>query len=686
MPLNLPQSFEEGFVTLIERLRNKLPAELFHLEGIAEEQLDIDKASRAFFAGNKADGKKKAAADASIDANANVTGRDTITFNYEVPKPLMKLNSLHNLWKGARELYGEDFADGVIEAELVGMMYINDAWDIGRPYCFNYSAYDIALNGLSLSARLNIAPPKSLATFLRQVEQFIVHAANSNLGATGMADLLLVASLYVDKILEGTADRRYYYDNHVCVGTSAKEVWDYVSESLTSLIYTLNWEFRGHQSPFTNVSVYDRCFLEKLLPGYQIEGRTPSMATVEQMQEVFLDCYNAALSRDPITFPVVTACFSVSKDKGGEGERKLCDLHFLDLMAAKNLPYAAFNFYLGESYTLSSCCRLRSDGEGLGYANSFGAGSTKIGSIGVVTLNLPALASAAADVAGVDDSDSFAAFCELVSVMTEAAAKVNHVKRLFIRDRIGRGSLPLYSQGFMDLKRQYSTCGFTGLYEALETLGFDIREAHGLAAARRVLGVINSTNSLMQNVLGTPHNMEQTPAETSAVKLARKDKIMGMQNKPCHLYSNQFLPLGLEGTDLLDRIRIQGALDSCCTGGAICHLNIGEALHKPEAMKALVLHAASEGVVYFAINYVLNRCAGGHITVGVSPASCPVCGAEITGTYTRVVGFLSNVEKWNKTRREEDWPARIFYSKQERVKETAAEEGEMKYAIFNNRQ
>lgn len=638
--ISLQQSYDEGFCSLLERLRSAYPAELFRLEGIHPDQLDINAVSRDYF--KTSDRKGSATADHSIDPNANVSGRDVITFNYEVPKSLMKLNSLYNLWKTMKDLYGRDDADRAIEHEINGTVYINDVWDIGRPYCFNYSTYDIALEGLKMGGRLTIGPPKSLNAFLRQVEQFTVYAANSTLGATGLADLLIVVSRYVDDILTTG------YDHHIKIG-KAPRVWTYVKESLTSLIYTLNWEFRGNQSPFTNVSVYDRRFLEQLVPAYLIGGTAPDIGTVEKVQDLFLDAYNETLARTPITFPVVTACFSAGH--GSDGSRQIQDTDFLKKIARHNLKYGFINIYCGESSTLSSCCRLRSSVSDLGYSNTFGAGGTKIGSLGVVTLNLPRLARTA--------EGSFPTFLGLLRQSTGMASLINHAKRAFIKDRIERGSLPLYSLGFMDLSRQYSTCGFTGLYEALSILGLDMRTEDGLRAAEDSLTVINETNAKLSKTLGTPHNMEQVPAESSAVKLAKKDALLGLNPEGIPLYSNQFLPLWEEGADLLDRIRAQGRLDGYCTGGAICHLNVATAITDPAVMEALIHHAAASGAVYFAVNYQINRCAQGHMTVGRDDA-CPVCGAPVIDTFTRVVGFLTNTKHWNKTRREHDWPERTF--------------------------
>ena len=279
----------------------------------------------------------------------------------------------------------------------------------------------------------------------------------------------------------------------------------------------------------------------------------------------------------------------------------------------------------------------------------------------MVTLNLPRLARAAnRQRAEARKAEVFDLFLVYVDEAARLAGQINNAKRIFLRDRIRRGSLPLYSLGYMDLARQFSTCGFTGLYEALYILGYDLREEDGLAAAEHILGRINETNAELSRLYGAPHNMEQVPAESSAVKLATKDSAQGRNPEGWPLYSNQFLPLWAEGVDLLDRIRVQGRLDGYCTGGALCHLNISERLSDPAVMEALIRHAAAEGVVYFAINYVLNRCAAGHMSVGHGLDACPVCGLPITDVFTRVVGFLTNTKHWNATRREHDWPQRTF--------------------------
>ena len=124
-------------------------------------------------------------------------------------------------------------------------------------------------------------------------------------------------------------------------------------------------------------------------------------------------------------------------------------------------------------------------------------------------------------------------------------------------------------------------------------------------------------------------------AENSSIKLATKDKYLGYNDGRYELYSNQFIPL-VTNADMLDRIRLQGLFDKHFSGGAICHLNLGEQI-SPKTMADMIRTCAKMGVVYWAVNYQLNQCVNGHMTVGTTDV-CTVCGKEIENKYTRVVG------------------------------------------------
>ena len=480
-------------------------------------------------------------------------------------------------------------------------------------------------------------------SFLGQIELFSLIAGNSTLGATGLADLLIVMSIFVKKILVTGEDAHFKLNGE-------DNCWQYVESLLTGFIYRLNQPYRGSQSLFSNVSVFDKYFLEGLLPSYslEIEGEVYSaeMEIVQKMQDVYIDIMNRELARKPITFPVTTACFSIDEDKN------ILDKDFLKYISEKNLKFGFINMYSGKSSTLSSCCRLRSEQDNE-YFNSFGSGSTKIGSLSVSTGNLPQLAFKLKN-----EENARELFLEKVKELVIDCQEANNAKRNLIKKAIKAGAQPLYSLGYMDIKRQYSTFGVVGLYEALQILGLDIKSQEGKDYALKMMDIINETNKELQSRFKAPHNCEQIPAENVAVKLAKKDRILGYNNE-YPLYSNQFIPL-IERTNMLDRIELQGTFDSKFSGGAICHLNMDQEIKDAKVMSDLIEICAKKGVVYFAINYVLQECEDGHMSVG-NVDICPICGKPIVGKYTRVVGFLTKVNNWNKTRREADFPNRQFY-------------------------
>lgn len=326
-------SWDEDFDSLMMHLWSKYGKEMFTVDGIGE-QMDLHKFSKKFF--NDA----TTTADASVDANANVSQRTSIEYNFEMPKPLRRYNSYFCLWKQLRKDFGLELANKIIEAQLNGEIYVNDFTDVNLAYCFNYSTNDIKYGGLKgLSDRPYVTAPKSLDVFIRQVEQFMVVAANSTLGATGFSDALIVASTYVDKIIETGRD------GHINIGKNIDDIKTYVKEKLTEFIYTVNWSFRGNQSPFSNLSVYDKPFLEHLCPDYGA-----NIETVQMLQELYLDAMNDEMARTPLTFPVTTACFCTDEDNN------LKDKEFAKFIAEKNLKYGFINIYNGKTTNLSSCC------------------------------------------------------------------------------------------------------------------------------------------------------------------------------------------------------------------------------------------------------------------------------------------------------------------------------------------
>ena len=620
--------FDNDFEDLILHLRSKYGKVIMDLEGIGK-QLDMANFGKQFFS------TKHNTADVSVDANANVDDSTVVAYENELPKPYMRLNSLYLLWKGCKKFYGTEFANRVVEGQISGDYYINDLSNVQKPYCYNFSCYDVMTKGLPFVNKLSSEPPRHLSSFCGQMVHFTSYASNQVMGAVGLADLLIVMSYYVKKELDNNATIKEY-------------IWKQVKQELQSLIFSMNQPFRGGlQSGFYNISIYDSEFLNSMVSDYIFpDGSNPNLEIVNLLQDLFVDLMNDTLRVTTPTFPVTTLCLCVDENK------EIKDQAFLRHMSEKNKEFAFMNIYAGTTGTLSSCCRLRSDktNEYIGYTNSFGGAGTQIGSFGVITLNLPRIA--------IQSKGDVNVFIDKLKELTETSIKINHAKKDILQKRIDMKALPLYDYGFMNMQKQYATTGLNGINEAIEILGQDILEEGGQSICMDILKTVNKINDKADTKYKYAHNTEQTPSENSSIKLAQKDKLMKLQDS-YELYSNQFIPL-ITQADMLDRIKLQGLFDNQFSGGAISHINIENRIDDTDLLVDLINATVKKGVVYHAINYNLQKCEDGHMSVGKSEI-CPVCGKPITDNYSRIVGFLVNMKNAHKVRRTHDIPNRQFY-------------------------
>ena len=629
------QSYQEEFRAVMCEMLDKFGEEIFNLSGIGE-QLDINQAMKKM-------ANASSVANGSIDSNANAGGTTAVTIASEFAKPHALIQSYYRLWKWLKKNRGLDIANEFVEAQLSGKIYVNDMHYISypAPYCYNHSCLTIAQKGLiGLDTKNDTKPPKYLRSYFDIMEAYLLVAGNSTAGATGIANLIVVSTIFLKKMIDSG-----FVDSHVHLN-SEEDCWQYYKEELTSFIYRLNQACRGgSQSLFTNVSIFDKHFLENIIPNtfVMIDDNVymTDFETVKRAQEVYIDIMLEEAKRVVHTFPVTTACFSTKLNEE-TGKYDIQDKEFLDFICEKNEATGFINLYGGDTSILSSCCRLRSDTSNQ-FFNSFGGASDQIGSMGVVAINLPQLAFRF-----IKDEEGFET--ELADLVT-LAQEVNYAKRCLLQSSIKKGHLPLYSNGYMDLGKQFSTVGFIGLYEACEIMGYDNTSDEGVKFGLHILDVINTINDEIAHKYKIPVNLEGIPGENTCVKLAVKDKVLGFNNQ-YKMYSNQFIPLS-KRCNIFYRVKLSGAYDRQCSGGSIMHITIDSKVSK-ETMKDFVISTLGAGVKYFAFNYKINQCKDcSHIFVGEHEV-CPECGSKELEKFTRVVGFLTKISQWSQTRQEED--------------------------------
>lgn len=547
-------------------------------------------------------------ADLSVDPNANVAQKSIASVMQEVSKPFMKEYCISKLCDYAKSQGNSGIEKKIKEGEL----YVSDSHMLYSPYCWNFSVSNLMLQGLPFIPRIPSKPASHADSFVQHAIQLLMYASNHQSGATALTSFFIGLDWYVRRDGLGEKD---------------------IKQLFQIFTYSINQPVRfSAQSPYVNLSVFDRYYLHGLYGHFRNpDGSGIDEDSVQKLQRMYVEWITEEVEKTGFifTFPVLTACLLLDENKN------IRDEEFLDWLSSVNSRYGMINIYMSQDAdSLSSCCRLRN---GLGYVNSFGSGGDGVGSVGVCSVNLPRIA-----LISKDEEDFFERLKEDIHdchIATE-------FRRSWVSRNIDQGLLPLFDYGFMDLSRQYCTVGIVGAYEAAEFLA--IKDY--ISFAKKILETINSMNEERRKKTGIPYNVEQVPAENMAVYMAQKDRDLGLQDK-YEVYSNQWIPLSSD-VDVIKRIYVAGQLDKLATGGAILHVTT-EGRVSGKTHSSIVKFCARQGVVYFALNYVLSKCLSCEdVSVG-EPVLCPACGGADFNKFTRVVGFITPVSSWKKERREE---------------------------------
>ena len=619
------QTFDEEFDDLYNKYHNtERGKSLLDIEGISRECLDIGLLSKKYFTSR--------ISDMSLDANSN-SNDDLSHNNYsaEIVKGLSKLNAYYLLHNYSKNKFGLDRANQLIKSILDGNVYFHDATACQIPYCMAYSTSFIMNEGRQYGQLVSV-PPKRANSFLAQVTETTMDLSQTYAGAIAISDLIVNFCYYAKK--ENLSD----YE---------------IINLFQQFIHVMNNKFRvGGQSPFTNLSIFDRPNLQKVFEHHVYPDLShPDIEYIIHVQKIFAEWFAKGdpSSGLPYRFPIVTMNIYCDENKN------IVDQEFLDWVSNVNLQNGTFNIYVNSGNKIASCCRLVNDtGRMEARTDSFGNGGLNLGSHRVVTINLPRISLTV--------NKNKDKFFEILQARLEECRDLLQVHREeILQRRVDQGFLKFYKPlGWFSLSRMFSTIGIIGVYEMAYFMGEDIRIESGQNFVRDVLTFIEHFAIETSRQTGHSFNVEEIPGESVAVKFVEKDKIVfGSEEVPCKLYSNQYLPLIVEAS-LPDRIKISGKFQDILSGGGILHLNVAERINDPSVMKHLIEYAVRHGVSHLGINYSFGICENGHTTICGTSDKCPICLGHIDSHLTRIVGYFTLVDNWNPVRRTYEFPKRIF--------------------------
>ena len=620
--LRLSKDFER----CLEELKKKYGEDFEYINGLHPSQLDFSEFIDNFVGHDTL-------ADASIDPNANANHKDIRSFMTEKAKSEDKLFGLDKIFRTIKKQWGLRTAKQWLEQEFSRGFYLNDSTTASYfPYCWANDFTRLATEGLFFLGNYNNQPPKHLTTYMDDVIEFVSFLSNRQSGAVGMPNILVWAW--------------YFWKKDVEDGYYMKTPDYYLRQQFQKIVYRLNQPFlRIDQSAFTNVSIFDRPYLESLFGGVEFPDGTLAIDHIEDLlecQKVFMEVVSKVREENMFTYPVLT--YSLLFVDG-----KFVDEPFARWCSNHNIRWSDSNFFVSDNVgVLSNCCRLLSDTSKLdAFINSIGGTALSVGSCRVSTINLVRIAY--------ESEFDQKKYLQILKKRVLLDCKALYSMRHIIKRNIEKGLLPNYQDGAVELDKQFCTIGGIGMYEVMDLFGLINTDEIGCKsysdeAVEFATKILDTMNEVKDNFdCDFTFNIEMIPAENCAGVICQADNLLYEQNK-YFIYSNQWIPL-MEKCTIQEKCRLGSLFDKKCGGGCIAHIDIENRFPNEEAAWNMLNYVASQGVIYFAFTTKISVCKDKHAFI--SEPYCPVCGEPIADIYSRVVGFYTPTSSYQKIRKRE---------------------------------
>lgn len=515
-----------------------------------------------------------------------------------------------------------------LEQEFSKGFYLNDSASASYfPYCWANDFTKLATEGLFFLNNYNNQPPKHLTTYFDDVIEFVSFLSNRQSGAVGMPNVIIWAW--------------YFWKKDVENGYYLKDPNTYLKQNFQKFIYRLNQPFlRIDQCAFTNVSIFDRPYLEALFGGMEFPDGTFAIDNIEELincQKIFMEVVDEIRADNMFTFPVLTYSL-LYKDK------HFVDEDFAHWCSDHNIKWSDSNFFISDNVgVLSNCCRLLSETNKLdAFINSIGGTALSVGSCRVSTINLVRIAY--------ESKFNKKKYLDILRERVLLDCKALYSMRHILKRNIEKGLLPNYQDGAVELDKQFCTIGGIGMFEVMDMFGLILTDEFGnksysdeaIEFTTNILDVINEVKDNFE--CDFTFNLEMIPAENCAGVICNADNLLYEQDK-YSIYSNQWIPL-TEKCTIQEKCRLGSLFDAKCGGGCIAHINIENRFPTKETAWEMLNYVASQGVIYSAFTTKICVCENRHSFIGRQ--TCPRCGKPISDQYARVVGFYTPVSSYQK--------------------------------------
>ena len=602
-----------------------------------------------------------AATSSETDANANVTMKNVANLEGEVYKSnnriiqrQMMKDELHKLFPEIAKQYEEDLEHHII--------YTHDeaSTPVLKQYCMAVSLYPLMVEGVGNIDGVTPSEPNDLQSFSGQITNLAFLLSSQCKGAVAFGEYFIALNYYIIKEYGPN-----WYDKLDCSATSPhslihRTVKDCILKAFKQFVWGINQPAgnRSYQSPFTNISYYDKTYFTSLFGEfYYPDGSKPEWKAIDTLQRLFLKWFNNLRLKQVLTFPVET--FAMVHDG-----QDIIDKEYKDLCAEMYAEGHSFFTYISDSAdSLASCCRLRNELAENTFNPTSGLTGVMTGSCNVITLNINRIIQ---DYFGPYKHDEIVSknlwsdnimreqFCVYLTSILERVYKYHIAYKTMLYDLEDRGMFAASNGGYIYISKLYSTIGINGLNEAARFLELEVsNNPEYISFLQLVLGTIkeqNKLHSVHDDKRPFLFNSEVVPAEGLGGKNYRWDKEDGYWVPDDENLYNSYFYNAHDNTSVLDKFILHGKQTSTyCDGGSALHCNLEEHLSKEQYLK-LIDFAIKEGTNYFTFNIPNCKCEDCKHIVKAPIEVCPKCGSKHITTYTRIIGYLRPTTAFGKDR------------------------------------
>jgi ribonucleoside-triphosphate reductase len=299
--------------------------------------------------------------------------------------------------------------------------------------------------------------PNDLQSFSGQVTNLIFLLSSQCKGAVAVGSYFIALNYYIIKEYGLN-----WYNKLDCIATSEhslikRTIRDSIYKAFKQFVWGINQPAgnRSYQSPFTNVSYYDKTYFDAMFGEfYYPDGSQPEWKAIDTVQRLFMDWFNNVRLKQILTFPVET--FAMVHDG-----TDIVDKEYKNLCAEMYSKGHSFFTYISDSAdSLASCCRLRNEVSENTFSPTSGLTGVKTGSCNVISLNMNRIVQDFHRTYNSWNPEQFKGW--LIGIL-DRVYKYHIAYKTMLYEWEAKGMYASSNGGYINIKDLFSTIGINGL-------------------------------------------------------------------------------------------------------------------------------------------------------------------------------------------------------------------------------